>query len=86
MAIVNNCKAKTVDAKVATKQTGKGSTLVYLVDPTTGIALAGGSLMRIGNKSGKVYFEKIISSKFGFDLNYAGQLKVTETLGKARRC
>jgi hypothetical protein len=86
MAIVNNCKAKTVEAKVATKQTGKGSTLVYLVDPTYGTPLAGGELMRIGNKTGNVYLEKRVSSKFGFALDAYGRLQITSTLGKAKRC
>lgn len=86
MGIASNCtRPAKVYGKVATKDTGKGSTLIYLVD-STGCTISGGSLMRIGNKTGHVYLEPNVSSKFGFDLDSKGRLKNVAVPGKAVRC
>lgn len=88
MGIANTCRPiapVTVNGKVAIKDTGKGCTLVYLVD-ATGCAITGGALLRIGNKTGHIYLEKKVASKLGFDMTYNGQLKVVSTPGKAVRC
>ena len=85
MGILNSCKPATVNGKVATKDSKKGCTIVYLVD-ANGNAIPGGQLMRIGNKSGHIFLEKDVHSKFGFDLTYKGELKLTTKLAKAVRC
>ncbi len=85
MGIANTCRPATVNGKVATKDTKKGCTLIYLVD-ANGVPILGGNLLRIGNKSGHVYFEKSVSSKLGFDTNLNGQLRVVSKPGKAVRC
>jgi hypothetical protein len=85
MGIANTCRPTKVNGKVATKETGKGCTLIYLVD-TSGCAITGGSLMRIGNKTGHITIEPKVSTKFGFDLDSYGKLKVVAKPGKAVRC
>ena len=86
MGIASNCtRPVKVYGKVAIKETGKGCTLIYLVD-STGCTIIGGSLMRIGNKTGHVYLEPNVNTKFGFDLDSKGRLKGVSTPGKAVRC
>jgi len=85
MGIASNCRPVKVNGTVKTKDTGKGCTLIYLVD-ANGIATPGGQLMRIGNKSGHVHFESKISPKFGFDLTCDGKLRTVAKPGKAVRC
>jgi hypothetical protein len=86
MGIASNCtRPVKVYGKVAIKETGKGCTLIYLVD-STGCTISGGSLMRIGNKTGHIFIEPSVSTKFGFDLDYNGRLKTVTKPGKAVRC
>ena len=85
MGILNTCRPAKVNGKVATKDSKKGCTIIYMVD-LNGNAIPGGQLMRIGNKSGKVFMEKNVDKKFGFDLTYNGELRVTTKLAKAVRC
>ena len=85
MGIANTCRPTTVKGKVATKDTKKGCTMIYLVD-LSGNAIPGGVLMRIGNKSGHIYLEPSVSRALGFDTNSSGQLRVVSKLGKAVRC
>jgi hypothetical protein len=85
MGILNTCRPVTVTGKVATKDTKKGCTLIYMVD-ANGVAIPGGALLRIGNKTGHIYMEKNVSTKLGFDLNAYGQLRTVAKPGKAVRC
>jgi len=86
MSIVNNCKPKSTDAKIMTKQTGKGATLVYLADPATGVMLPNGKLMTIGNKTGNIFRFKNVNKTVGLKLDCDGRLIVVSTQGKASRC
>lgn len=86
MSIVNNCKPKSTDAKIMTKQTGKGATLVYLADPATGVMLPAGKLMTIGNKTGNIYRFKNVNKTVGLKLDFEGRLNVVSKQGKASRC
>jgi hypothetical protein len=85
MGIANTCRPVKVEGKVATKDTGKGCTLIYLVDKN-GNAIANSGMIRIGNKTGHIYLEKNVGSALGFDTDYNGRLKVVTKLGKAVRC
>lgn len=86
MGIASNCvRPAKVVGKVAMKNTGKGCTLIYLVD-SSGCTIPGGSLLRIGNKTGHVHLEPKVSTAFGFDLDSYGRLKTVTKPGKAVRC
>jgi len=91
MSIVNNCKPKSTDAKIMTKQTGKGATLVYLADPATGIMLPAGKLMTIGNKTGNIFRFKNVNKTVGMTIgNKTGNIfrfkNVNKTVGLKLDC
>ena len=67
--------AKKPKYQLGMKDNGKGSVLVYLVD-NAGNKEACGELLKVGKRTGRVTFMRNVSTKYGFDLNTSGQLKV----------
>jgi hypothetical protein len=72
--VVGKAPATKPSVCIDLRDTGKGSIEVVLVDGTTKCVVA--SVLKIGKKTAKVTRSKNIPTKYGFDLDSYGRVKV----------